>query len=56
MYDDPSPKCSDIQDGKESSRFSKSPTSDLLDMQLESKLEKELIENTYWTSGGLLAS
>ena len=47
MYDDLSPKCLDIQDGKESSRFSKSPTSNLLDMQLESKLEKKLVENTY---------
>ena len=56
MYDDLFAKCSDIQDGKEFSRFSKSPTSDLLDMQLKSKLEKKMVENTYWTDEGLLAS
>ena len=55
MYDDPSPKCSDIQNGKETLGLFKSPTPDLLDMQLESKLE-ELVENTYWTGGRLLVS
>ena len=32
MYDDYSPKCLDIQDGKESSKFSKPPTLDILNI------------------------